>query len=214
VQHHTESRRRQYGLVERARALGFADVEVVDEDLGRSGAGIARPGFERLLAAICRGEAGAVVAIEASRLASSGRDWHTLLEFCALAGTVIIDEEGAYDPRLPNDRLLLGMKGTLSEMKLSILRQRAHEALLLKARRGELHTSVAIGYVRTPGDRLEKDPDLRVQEAIALVFTQFARLHSVRQVLLWLRQEGIELPAIRYPESLALGPVNKSPGCP
>jgi len=198
VQHHTESRRRQYGLVERAHALGFAEVEVIDEDLGRSASGIARPGFERLLAAICRGEAGAVVSIEASRLARNGRDWHTLLEFCALVGTVIIDEEGAYDPRLPNDRLLLGMKGTLSEMELSVLRQRAHEALLLKARRGELHTSVAVGYVRAAGDRLEKDPDRRVQEAIGVVFNKFARVQSVRQVLLWLRQEGIVLPAVSY----------------
>jgi DNA invertase Pin-like site-specific DNA recombinase len=116
VQHNSESRRRQYGLVERAHALGFADVEVIDEDLGRSGSGIVRPGFERLLAAICGGEAGAVVAVEASRLARNGRDWHTLLEFCALVGTAIVDEEGAYDPRLPNDRLLLGMnsRATLS----------------------------------------------------------------------------------------------------
>ena len=198
VQHHTESQRRQYGLVDRARALGFAEVEVIDEDLGRSAAGIARPGFERLLAAICRGEAGAVVSIEASRLARNGRDWHTLLEFCALVGTVIIDEEGTYDPRLPNDRLLLGMKGTLSEMELSVLRQRAHEALLLKARRGELHTNVAVGYVRAAGDRLEKDPDRRVQEAIGLVFSKFASVQSVRQVLLWLRQEGIALPAVHH----------------
>ena len=152
IQHNRESRRRQYGLVERAHTLGFADVEVVDEDLGRSGSGVVRPGFERLLAAICGGEAGAVLAVEASRLARNGRDWHTLLEFCALVGTAIVDEEGAYDPRLPNDRLLLGMKGTLSEMELSILRQRAHEALLLKARRGELYTSVAVGYVRTAGE--------------------------------------------------------------
>ncbi|WP_295453769.1 recombinase family protein [uncultured Thiodictyon sp.] len=205
VQHHRESRRRQYGLVERAHALGFADVEVIDEDLGRSGSGIARPGFERLLAAICCGEVGAVVAVEASRLARNGRDWHTLLEFCALVGTAIVDEEGAYDPRLPNDRLLLGMKGTLSEMELSILRQRAHEALLLKARRGELYTSVAVGYVRTAGNRLEKDPDLRVREAIGLVFAKFAGLQSVRQVLVWLRQEGIALPAVHYgPEGRAI----------
>lgn len=198
VQHHPESQRRQYGLIERARALGFGEVEIIDEDLGRSGAGIARPGFERLLAAICSGEAGAVLALEASRLARNGRDWHTLLELSALVGTVIIDDEGVYDPRLPNDRLLLGMKGTLSEMELAVLRQRAHEALMLKARRGELYTTVAVGYVRTRDNRLEKDPDRRVQEAIALVFTRLAHLQSVRQVLLWLRQEGIALPSVRY----------------
>src|SRR6201997_5246312 len=106
-----ESRRRQYALAARARALGWQDVIVIDEDLGRSGGGISRPGFERLLAAICTGAAGAVFAVEASRLARNGRDWHTLLEFCALVNCLIIDEDGVYDPRLVNDRLLLGMKG-------------------------------------------------------------------------------------------------------
>jgi DNA invertase Pin-like site-specific DNA recombinase len=113
VLHNHESRRRQYGLVDRARALGWAAVEVIDDDLGRSGSGIARPGFEKLLAAICEGRVGAVVSIEASRLARNGRDWHTLLEFCGLVGTLIVDEDGVYDPRHPNDRLLLGMKGTM-----------------------------------------------------------------------------------------------------
>src|SRR4051794_7071747 len=106
-----ESRRRQYALVDRARALGWAAVEVIDDDLGRSGSGIARPGFEKLLAAICEGRVGAVVSIKASRLARNGRDWHTLLEFCGLVGTLILDEDGVYDPRHPNDRLLLVMKG-------------------------------------------------------------------------------------------------------
>ena len=129
VINNVESRRRQYGLVERARQLGWANVSVIDDDLGRSGSGVSRPGFEKLLAAICEGRVGAVVSIEASRLARNGRDWHTLLEFCGLVGTLIADEDGVYDPRLPNDRLLLGMKGTMSEMELSILRQRAHEAL-------------------------------------------------------------------------------------
>src|ERR1700686_1676633 len=133
-----ESRRRQYGLAERARALGWTDVTVIDDDLGRSGSGIARPGFEKLLAAICEGRVGGVVSIEASRLAGNGRDWHTLLEFCGLVGTVIIDEDGVYDPRHPNDRLLLGMKGTMSEMELSVFRQRSIEAMRQKAGRGEL----------------------------------------------------------------------------
>ncbi len=133
-----------------------------------------------------------------SRLARNGRDWHTLLEFCALVGSLLIDEDGVYDPRSPNDRLLLGMKGTLSEMELSLLRQRSLEALKLKAARGELHTTVAIGYVRAPGDRIEMDPDLRIREAIRLVFNKFAELHSVRQVLLWLRQETILLPTAVY----------------
>ena len=112
VNNNLESQRRQYGLADRAKQLGWEQVEVIDEDLGRSGGGIARPGFEKLLAAICEGRVGAVLSIEASRLARNGRDWHTLLEFCGLVGTVLIDEDGVYDPRSPNDRLLLGMKGT------------------------------------------------------------------------------------------------------
>jgi DNA invertase Pin-like site-specific DNA recombinase len=193
-----ESRRRQYGLVDRARALGWSAVEVVDDDLGRSGSGIARPGFEKLLAAICEGRVGAVVSIEASRLARNGRDWHTLIEFCGLVGTLIVDEDGVYDPRHPNDRLLLGMKGTMSEMELSLFRQRSLEALRQKARRGELFLTVAIGYVKSSRDRIEKDPDGRVQQAIALVFAKFAELQTVRQVHLWMRQERLPLPAVEY----------------
>src|SRR5512133_1307114 len=108
-----ESRRRQYALVARARSLGWENVIVIDDDLGRSGDGQVRPGFERLLAAICAGAAGAVLAIEASRLARNGRDWHTLLEFCAFVNSLFIAEDGVYDPRLVNDRLLLGLKGNI-----------------------------------------------------------------------------------------------------
>jgi DNA invertase Pin-like site-specific DNA recombinase len=122
--HNHESRRRQYGLVDRAKQLGWSKVEVIDDDLGRSGGGIARPGIERLLATICDGRVGAVLAIEVSRLARNGRDWHTLIEFCGLIGTLTVDEDGIYDPRHPNDRLLLGMKGTMSELELSMFRQR------------------------------------------------------------------------------------------
>ena len=104
--HNLESQRRQYGLADRAHQLGWVDVEVIDEDMGRSGDGIRRPGFERLLAEVCEGRVGAVFAIEASRLARNGRDWHTLIEFCGLVGTILIDEHGTYDPRHPNDRLV------------------------------------------------------------------------------------------------------------
>jgi DNA invertase Pin-like site-specific DNA recombinase len=112
--HNQESQRRQYGLADRARQLGWTCVEVIDDDLGRSAGGVNRPGFERLLAAICEGRVGAVLAIEASRLARNGRDWHTLIEFCGLVGTILIDEDGVYDPRHPNDRLLLGMNGMVT----------------------------------------------------------------------------------------------------
>ena len=172
------------------------NVDVIDDDLGRSGGGISRPGFERLLAAICEGRVGAVLSVEASRLARNGRDWHTLLEFCGLVGTIIIDEDGVYDPTSPNDRLLLGMKGTMSEMELSVFRQRSIEAMRQKARRGELFLTVAVGYVKPGLDKIEKDPDRRVQEAIALVFRKFNELQTIRQVLVWLRQEKIPLPAL------------------
>jgi excisionase family DNA binding protein len=193
-----ESRRRQYALATRARTLGWEEVIVIDDDLGRSGGGTARPGFERLLAAICTGAAGAVFAIEASRLARNGRDWHTLLEFCTLVNSLIIDEDGVYDPKLINDRLLLGMKGTFSELELSILRQRSQEALRLKAARGDLHTTVAVGYVRSADDRLEIDPDKRVREAIQLAFRKFAEFASVRQVAIWLCDDGIKMPIVAH----------------
>jgi DNA invertase Pin-like site-specific DNA recombinase len=193
--HNQESRQRQYGLADRARQLGWTGVEVIDDDLGRSGGGVSRPGFERLLSAICAGRVGAVFAIEASRLARNGRDWHTLIEFCGLIGTVIVDEDGIYDPRHPNDRLLLGMKGTMSELELSLFRQRSQEALKQKARRGALFLGVAAGYVKTGRERIEKDPDQRVQNALRLVFSKFAEFQSARQVHVWLRDQGIELPA-------------------
>jgi excisionase family DNA binding protein len=196
VAQNLESQRRQYGLAERARQLGWSDVEVIDDDLGRSGAGARRPGFEKLLAAICEGRVGAVLSLEASRLARNGRDWHTLLEFCGLVGTLIVDEDGIYDAASPNDRLLLGMKGTMSEMELSVFRQRSIEAMKQKARRGELFLTVAVGYVKAGGDRIEKDADRRVREAIALAFRKFAELQTIRQVLVWCRQEKILLPAL------------------
>ena len=121
--------------------------------------------WEKLLAAICERRVGAVLSIEASRLARNGRDWHTLLEFCGLVGTLIVDEDGIYDPRSINDRLLLGMKGTMSEMEVSVFRQRSMEAMKQKARRGELFLTVAVGYTKTGDDRIEMDPDRRVREA-------------------------------------------------
>lgn len=196
VTQNLESQRRQYSLADRARQLGWSDVEVIDDDLGRSGAGGRRPGFEKLLAAICEGRVGAVFSLEASRLARNGRDWHTLLEFCGLVGTLIVDEDGVYDAGSPNDRLLLGMKGTMSEMELSTFRQRSVEAMKQKARRGELFLTVAVGYVKSGGDRIEKDADRRVQDAITLVFRKFSELQTVRQVLVWCRQEKILLPAL------------------
>ena len=196
--HNHESRRRQYGLADRARTARLVrcgGYRRRSRSLGRWGQ---RPGFERLLVAICEARVGTVLAVEASRLARNGRDWHTLLEFCGLVGCLLADEDGVYDPRLPNDRLLLGMKGTMSEMELSLLRQRSFEALHQKARRGELFFTVAVGYRKARHDRIEMEPDLRVREAITLVFRKFSEFHSVRQVHLWLRQEEIRLPAVEH----------------
>ncbi len=139
VAEHTESQRRQYALDDSARAYGFASVTVIDDDLGRSGSGLVeRPGFQKLVASVCSGSAGAVFCIEASRLARNGRDWHHLIDLCALVGTLVIDPDGTYDPRLVNDRLLLGLKGTMSEYELSLLRQRGIASRDSKALRGEL----------------------------------------------------------------------------
>ena len=148
VQSNLESQRRQYELVDVARRRGFRDVEDIDDDLGRSASGmVARPGFERLVAWLCAGEVGAVLCCDASRLARNGRDWHHLLELCGLVEARVIDLDGVYDPCRPNDRLLLGMKGSISEFELGVLRARMLDAARAKARRGELRISVPIGYI-------------------------------------------------------------------
>src|SRR5882724_340190 len=202
VQHNLESQRRQYALADRARALGWQEIDVIDDDLGVSGSGTRRPGFERLLRALCEGQIGAVFSIEASRLARNGRDWHTQLEFCSVAGALLIDAEAVYDPALTNDRLLLGMKGTISEMEVANFRERAQAAILQKAQRGALVRRVPIGYVKGPDDRIEKDPDARVSSTIDLIFRKFAELSSVRQVFFWLDQQHIQLPVARGPEEV------------
>src|SRR3954464_1621830 len=147
VQFNLESQRQQYELVEVARRRGFDAVEIIDDDLGKSASGmVARPGFERLVASLCAGHVGAVLCLDASRLARNGRDWHHLLELCGLVEARVIDREGVYDPGRPNDRLLLGMKGSISEFELGILRARMLDAARAKARRGELRISVPLGY--------------------------------------------------------------------
>ncbi len=201
VKNNLESQRLQYALVERARRLGWQEVEVIDEDLGISGSGIQRPGFDRLLRAVCEGHIGAVFSIEASRLARNGREWHTLLEFCSVIDVLLIDAETTYDPKQTNDRLLLGMKGTFSEMESASFRERAQSALKQKAQRGALFRRVPIGYVKAPDDRIEKNPDARVRTAIDLIFQKFAEFASVRQVYFWLSQQQIQLPVVRGTET-------------
>ena len=195
VRDNLESQRRQYHLVDVARQHGFAQVELIDDDLGLSASGtVARPGFERLVAWLCAGDVGAVLCFEASRVARNGRDWHHLLELCGLVEARVIDHDGIYDPRHPNDRLLLGMKGTISEFELGVLRARMYDAARAKAARGELRISVPIGYVWDQQIGLGLDPDLRVQEAVRQVFARFRELGSARQVLLALTEEEVCFP--------------------
>ena len=190
-----ESKRRQYDLVDVARQRGFVDVEITDDDLGRSASGtVARPGFDRLVAWLCAGKVGAVVCFDASRLARNGRDWHHLLELCGLVEARVIDLDGVYNPCRPNDRLLLGMKGSISEFELGVLRARMLDAARSKASRGELRLSVPFGYIWHREAGLGLDPDLRLQEVIRLIFTRFRELGSARQVLLSMRTESDPLP--------------------
>ena len=186
VTHNLESQKLQYAMEQRLRQLGWREIEIVDEDLGRSAAGtVARAGFERMVAEVCLGKVGAVAAREVSRFARNSRDWQQLVEVCRVVDTVLIDQETVYAPRQSNDRLLLGLKGSLNEYELDLLRQRSVEARHEKARRGELVVAAPVGYVKIEDQRLEKNPDRRVQQAIALVFAKFRELGSVRQTLLW-----------------------------
>ncbi|MGB5734459.1 MAG: recombinase family protein, partial [Thiohalocapsa sp.] len=197
VNHHRESTERQYNLRQRAQALGWspAAITVIDEDQGQSAASADhRQGFQRLVAEIAAGEVGLVLMLEASRLARCGSDWHRLIELCSLTQTLIADEQAVYDPREPNDRLLLGVKGTLSEAELMTLRTRLFEGRWNKARKGELGRSLPTGYVLDPAGRWIKDPDGQVHDRLAYVFALFRRLQVARQVLVRLQAERLKLP--------------------
>jgi DNA invertase Pin-like site-specific DNA recombinase len=195
VVNNLESQRLQYAMQDRLRELGWQEIDVIDDDLGRSASeGHTRSGFERMVAAVCMGHVGAVCAREASRFARNSRDWQQLVEVCRVVDTLLIDHEGVYSPRQGNDRLLLGLKGTLNEYEIDVLRQRANEARLQKARRGELVSHCPVGFIKGVEAVLEKDPDQRVVSVIQLVFDKFLELGSVRQTLLWFLENGIAVP--------------------
>jgi DNA invertase Pin-like site-specific DNA recombinase len=198
VRGNRESTVRQYALVDRAKALGWPvdRVQTIDDDQGRSGAHADhRHGFKKLLAEIGAGQVGVVLALEASRLARSSADWHRLVEICVVTKTLLADESAVYDPRNPNDRLLLGVKGTLSEAELMTIRCRLHEGRWSKARRGELAQSLPVGYVRTEAGAVVKHPDRQVQARLGRVFDLFAELRVARRVVLRLRREKLMIPA-------------------
>jgi len=195
--HNTESTERQYALSPRAVQLGWAAdaVTVIDEDQGHSGASAeGRPGFQSLLAQVALDRVGIVLGLETSRLARSNKDWHQLLEVCAIFRTLLADQDGVYDPTDYNDRLLLGLKGAMSEAELHLLRSRMYEGLLHKARRGEVYNHPPIGYVKGPTGVFILDPDEQAQSVVRLIFEQFPRQGTVCGLLRYLVQQGIRLP--------------------
>lgn len=198
---HTESARRQYGLRQRAIALGWSDqcIRTIDDDQGKSGAhSVHRSGFRDLMARIAAGEIGLVLSLEVSRLCRNNTDWHQLLQVAAIADTLILDEAGVYDPNDGNDRLLLGLKGALSEYELQGIRARLVGGQRSKAQRGELRIRLPIGLVYTGTGEVDFDPDRSVVEAIELVFRTFRRLGSAMQTLKWFRKQAVALPSRPY----------------
>jgi DNA invertase Pin-like site-specific DNA recombinase len=196
VEANTESTQRQYALARRAADLGWPGqrVLVIDEDQGRSGASAdCRPGFQRLLAEVGLDHVGLILGLEMSRLARSCRDWHQLLELCAIFRTLLADQDGLFDPTDHNDRLLLGLTGIMSEAELHVLQRRMHEGMRNKARRGELFTIPPIGYIKLPTGEFALDPDEQVQAVVRLVFDQFDRLGTIGRVLRYFRENGIRV---------------------
>ena len=200
VVENAESTKRQYDLRRRAIALGWNDeqIQIIDCDLGESGASTTRDGFRSLVTDVSLGRAGIVMGLEVSRLARNSSDWHRLLEICAFSATLILDEDGIYNPANFNDRLLLGLKGTMSEAELHLIRARLFGGMLNKAKRGELWLRPAIGYVYDPHNKIVKDPDKRVQSAIHLFFETFRRLGTAGGTVAEFRRQGLTFPKMMF----------------
>ncbi|QDU52320.1 recombinase family protein [Gimesia panareensis] len=196
VVENTESTKRQYALRQKAATLGWANeqIVVIDTDLGQSGASTDREGFQQLVSEVGLGRAGIVIGLEVSRLARNSSDWHRLLEICALTKTLILDEDGLYDPSHFNDRLLLGLKGTMSEAELHVLRARLQGGLINKARRGELNFLLPVGLVRDHRDRVILDPDRQVQQALGLFFETYERSGTAAAVVRFFRKRELQFP--------------------
>jgi DNA invertase Pin-like site-specific DNA recombinase len=209
-----ESTKRQYALRARATVLGWADdrVVVIDSDQGESGASASwREGFQRLVSDVGMGRAGIVMGLEVSRLARNNADWHRLLEICALADTLILDEDGVYDPANFNDRLLLGLKGTMSEAELHVLKARLRGGILNKVRRGEYHCALPTGLVYNAAGDVVLDPDAQIRETIAYFFETFSRVGSACQVVKAFRDEGLHFPSrLRNQPGVVFRPLNAS----
>jgi DNA invertase Pin-like site-specific DNA recombinase len=195
VQHHTESTRVQYALSERANLLGWKSPNIIDEDLGKSaGYDSERSGFQRVVAQVGMADVGIVISFEATRLARNNRDWYQLIDLCTIFDTLIGDHQSVYDPKDPNDRLLLGMKGTMSEAELNLIKLRMRQGRLSKARRGALYSMLPPGYTFSDQEAVVKSPDKQEQQAIELIFSKFKELGSARQTFLWFVEENISVP--------------------
>src|SRR6266478_760873 len=210
----TESTQRQYALRQRAIVLGWPSehIEVIDCDQGQSGASTAeREGFQRLVTDVGMGHAGIVMGLEVSRLARNCADWHRLLEICALSGTLILDEDGLYDPCHFNDRLLLGLKGTMSEAELHVLKARLRGGILSKVRRGEYRCVLPTGFVYDSAGNVALDPDSQIRETIAYFFDTFTRVGSACQTVKAFRNEDLRFPSRqRNSETTIFRPLNAS----
>jgi DNA invertase Pin-like site-specific DNA recombinase len=205
VRSHAESTRIQVGLRDKAVAFGWPKPVTIVDDLGVSAAGFAhRAGFQHMVTEVSLGHVGLILCFEASRLSRNSKDWAQLFELCGLLATLVADLDQVYDLSLPDDRLILGVKGSISEYELSLFRQRSQQAIRAKAQRGALQFTLPAGLGWTPDGHIELHPDRRVQQAIRMVFDKLVEFGSVRQVLMWLHDEHLSLPTLEHERPRAI----------